>query len=71
MPERIAVVGMAGTASALGPSATEAITGAELVVGGHRHLSVVAGLIVIAMVYLTFRQTRRMGTPEPIEGSNA
>ncbi|TLY16435.1 MAG: DUF131 domain-containing protein [Thaumarchaeota archaeon] len=34
-------------------------------------LSVVAGLIVIAMVYLTFRQTRRMGTPEPIEGSNA
>ena len=45
MPERIAVVGLAGTASALGPSATEAITGAELVVGGHRHLSVVAGLL--------------------------
>ena len=34
-------------------------------------LSVAAGLITIAMVYLTLRQTRRMGTPEPIEGSNA
>ena len=34
-------------------------------------LSVAAGLIVIAMVYLTLRQTRRMRTPEPIERSNA
>ena len=32
-------------------------------------LSVAAGLILIGMVYLTFRRTRRMGTPEPIEGS--
>ncbi len=34
-------------------------------------LSVVAGLITIAMVYVILRQTRRIGTPEPIEGSNA
>jgi len=34
-------------------------------------LSVVAGLIMIAIVYLILRQTRRIGTPEPIEGSNA
>ena len=33
--------------------------------------SVAAGLITIAMVYLTLRQTRRMGTPEPTEESNA
>ena len=34
-------------------------------------LSVAAGLITIVMVYLMLRQTRRLGTPEPIEGSNA
>ena len=34
-------------------------------------LSVAAGLIMIAMVYLTLRQARGMGTPEPVEGSNA
>ena len=34
-------------------------------------LSVAAGLIMVAMVYLTLRQTGRMGTPEPIEGGNA
>ena len=34
-------------------------------------LSVAAGLVMIAMVYLTLRQTGRMGTPEPAEGSNA
>ena len=32
-------------------------------------LSVAAGLITIVMVYLTYRQTSRMGTPEPIQGS--
>jgi len=34
-------------------------------------LSVAAGLITIVMVYLMLRQIRRLGTPEPIEGSNA
>ena len=32
-------------------------------------LSVAAGLITIVMVYLMLRQTRRLGTPEPIEGA--
>jgi uncharacterized membrane protein len=34
-------------------------------------LSVAAGLVMIGMVYLTFRRTRGMGTPEPTEGGNA
>jgi len=33
-------------------------------------LSLAAGLIMVGMVYLTFRQTRGMGTPDPTEGSN-
>src|SRR5438876_979399 len=66
-PTEVKVLSLGGLSSLVLDGPVPIVFGSGKDAGSLAILSVAAGLIVIAMVYLTLRQTRRMRTPEPIE----